>query len=103
MAKIILEPASDRVLVVDDPSETIIDGIEIPGIAKEKQMLTGTVIVVGPEAKAFTHPEDKVLYGPYAGKNVVLSGVELRLLRQGQIEGYLRRVGGDDFAPEEKA
>ena len=31
------------------------------------------------------------LYGPYAGKTVVLEGVEFRLLREGQIEGYIRK------------
>lgn len=87
----LFQPANDHILVVDDPLETIIDGIEIPGIAKEKQMFTGTVIFVGPQATA-TKSEDKVMYGPYAGKPVVIDGIEFRVLKEAQIEGYLRDV-----------
>lgn len=89
MAKHILEPAGDYVLVVDGSDTVVVDGIELPSNVRQKEMLFGTVVFVGPEA-AKTHPEDQICYGPYAGKSVVMNGIEFRILRQGQIEAYLR-------------
>ena len=45
---------------------------------------------VGPKVSTDTQPEDRICYGPYAGKNVVLDGIEFRLLREGQVEAYVR-------------
>ena len=91
MSKTILEPAGDHVLVVDTPRTTTIDGIDMPENERQKEILFGTVVFAGPLAPS-THPEDQVVYGPYAGKMIVLEGIEFRLLREGQIEGYLRRT-----------
>jgi chaperonin GroES len=90
MSKTFLEPASDYLLVVDSPRETTIDGISLPDNIKQQEMVFGTVIFVGPEALK-TQPEDRICYGPYAGKNVVLDGIEFRIIRQGQIEAYIRK------------
>lgn len=90
MPKSYLEPAGDHVLVVDMPQSTVIDGIEMPDNERQKEMMFGTVVYVGPLAEV-PEPEDRVLYGPYAGKTVVMQGVEFRLLREGQIEGYIRQ------------
>jgi co-chaperonin GroES (HSP10) len=90
MSKSYLEPANDYVMVVDSPRETTIDGIIMPDNQKQQEMVFGTVIFVGPEALK-TMPEDRVCYGPYAGKTVVIDGVEFRIIRQGQIEGYIRK------------
>lgn len=90
MSKSYLEPANDHLLIADSPRETTLDGIELPGNIRQQEMCFGTVIFVGPQATA-THPEDQVCYGPYAGKNVIIDGIEFRLLREGQIEGYIRK------------
>jgi co-chaperonin GroES (HSP10) len=91
MSKVFLEPASDHVLVVDMPQTTIIDGIEMPDNEKQKEMMFGTVVYVGPLAKN-TEPENRVVYGYYAGKTIVIQGVEFRLLLEGQIEAYIRQT-----------
>lgn len=89
MANIRLEPANDHVLVADNPRETVIDGISMPDSVKQQEMIFGTVVAVGPLATA-TEAGNRVCYGPYAGKTVILQGHELRLLREGQIESYIR-------------
>lgn len=91
MSKTILEPAGDHVIVADNRRETTIDGISMPDNMRQQEMVFGLVVNPGPEA-VHTKAEDLVCYGPYAGKTIVIEGVELRLLREGQIEGYLRRV-----------
>jgi chaperonin GroES len=90
VSKKVLEPAGDYIIVLDGASETTIDGIELPGNTREKEMLSGLVVFVGPDAQSCTKPQDQVLYGPYAGKTVIMNGVQFRLLRQGQIEAYVR-------------
>jgi len=90
MSKNFIEPANDHLLVVDSPRETTLDGITLPDNVRQQEMVFGTVVFVGPLANA-TKPEDIACYGPYAGKTVVLDGVEFRLIREGQIEAYVRR------------
>lgn len=85
-----LEPANDFVLVVDLPHTAMIDGIALPDNERQKEMLFGVVASTGPLVSIFTHPRDKVMFGPYAGKMTVIDGTEFRLLREGQIEGYIR-------------
>jgi co-chaperonin GroES (HSP10) len=89
MSKIRLEPANDHVLVADNPVSTVIDGIEMPDAVRQQEMLFGVVVAKGPLALS-TEPGNRVCYGPYAGKTIVLNGHELRLLREGQIESYVR-------------
>lgn len=84
-----LEPAKDVVLVIDVPTETIIDGISLPDNIRQQEMVYGTVVASGPLA-ASTFPKDQVCYGPYAGKSVVIDGIQFRLLKEGQIEAYVR-------------
>jgi len=56
---------------------------------RQMEMVYGTVIFAGPLAAA-TQPKDQVCYGPYAGKTVIMDGMQFRLLREEQIEAYLR-------------
>lgn len=91
MSKNFLEPASDHVLVVDNPRETTLDGISLPDNVRQQEMAYGTVVYVGPDTK-HTKPEDQVCYGPYAGKTVAFDGFEFRLLCEGQIEMYIRKT-----------
>lgn len=91
MSKSYLEPANDYLLVVDSIRETTIDGIAMPDNVRQQEMMFGTVVFVGPDAEK-TKPEDRVCYGPYAGKTVVLDGVEFRIIKEGQIELYIRKT-----------
>lgn len=93
MPKNILEPAANHVLIVDSPRETEIAGISLPDNVKQQEMVFGTVIFVGP-GMVNTKVQDRVCYGPYAGKNVVLEGIEFRLMLEEQIEAYVRAVEG---------
>lgn len=90
MSKTVIEPASDFVLVIDNKQDTTISGITLPDNVKQQEMIYGLVIEPGPLA-TLTKSADRVMYGPYAGKTIVLEGVEFRLLKQGQIEAYLRQ------------
>jgi co-chaperonin GroES (HSP10) len=85
-----IEPATDHLIVVDGLRETIIDGITMPDNEKQQEMVIGTVIFAGPDAD-HTQPHDTVLYGPYAGKTIIVNGSEMRILREGQIEAYVRK------------
>lgn len=91
MSKTVLEPAADLVLVADRPRETFLDGIALPDNIRQQEMVFGVVVFVGPDTER-TQPENLICYGPYAGKTVVIDGIEFRLLREGQIEGYLRKT-----------
>ena len=91
MIKSLLEPAGDHLLVVDHPREVIIDDITLPDNTRQQEMVFGTVVFVGPEVSKHTKIENIICYGPYAGKMVAFEGVEFRLLREGQIELYVRK------------
>jgi co-chaperonin GroES (HSP10) len=92
MAKTFIEPAGDHVLVIDQIAGVAIGGIELPDNVREKDMVYGAVIAVGPLAKELTKAKDIIAYGPYAGKPAVLNGVQYRLMRNGVIEAYIRTV-----------
>ena len=91
MSKYYFEPATDHVLVVDTLADTVIDDISLPDNVRQQEMISGLVVFVGPEVSQHTKPEDIVRYGPFAGKHVVMDGTEYRLLREGQIELYIRK------------
>ena len=93
MAKHFLEPAGDHILVIDSVIDTKIDGIALPDNIKQQEMVYGTVIEVGPKCDPqYTRTKDTVCYGPYAGKKVVLNGMEFRSIREEHIEAYIRRT-----------
>ena len=99
-----VEPAGDHILVADIARETTIDGIVLPDNVREQEMLFGLVIFIGPAVSPATKVQDRVLYGPYAGKNIVVDGVQFRIVREGQIEGYIRqkaRSAMTDVLPED--
>jgi co-chaperonin GroES (HSP10) len=91
MSKTFLDPAGDHLLVVDNPRETTLDGIAMPDNVRQQEMAFGIVVFAGPLALN-TKPTDLVCYGPYAGKTVVLDGVEFRIIVEGQIEAYVRKT-----------
>ena len=97
MPKHTLEPGKHHVLVVDRDRKQVIDGIELPDNVKQQEMVFGYVIAVGPDCED-AKPQDTVCYGPYAGKNVVLDGVEFRIMLEDSIEAWVR-VTPDSESP----
>jgi co-chaperonin GroES (HSP10) len=85
-----IEPAGDHILVADIDRETTIDGIVLPENQREQEMVFGLVIEKGLAVSPLVHVQDCIAYGPYAGKNVVIDGVQFRIIREGHIEFYVR-------------
>jgi chaperonin GroES len=90
MAKqqISLKPLADRVLVEPAVAETkTAGGIIIPDTAKEKPM-KGKVVAVGngkPDEPMTVKAGDTVLYGKYAGTEILLEGKEYLIMRESDI------------------
>ena len=95
-------PLHDRVVVkrIDAESKTT-GGIIIPDTAKEKPQ-TGEITAVGPggrdEAGKLIPIDlevgDKVLFGKWSGTEVKLDGVELLIMKEGDIMGVLDDASG---------
>ena len=87
-----IKPLADRVLVLPAPAEeTQRSTVIIPDSAKEKP-LKGTVIAVGNGTKdeeMVVKPNDKVLYGKYAGTEIELDGEKYLIMRQSDILAIL--------------
>ena len=88
MSKINIKPLADRVLVKPIEAETTTaSGLIIPDSAKEKQQ-EGTVIAVGNGTKdepMTVKVGDTVLFGKYAGSELVLGGTEYLIMREADI------------------
>jgi chaperonin GroES len=88
MSKTRLEPMGDYLLVADIPQNNTLGEISLPDNQRQQEMIFGFVVAVGPSCSALKE-QDRICYGPYAGKNVIIEGIEFRLLREGQIEGKI--------------
>ncbi|MFD1293376.1 co-chaperone GroES [Lutibacter holmesii] len=88
MNKINIKPLADRVLLQPVEAETTTaSGLIIPDSAKEKQQ-KGTVLAVGNGTKdepMTVKVGDTVLYGKYAGTELVLEGTEYLIMRESDI------------------
>jgi len=88
MSKINIKPLADRVLVKPLEAETTTaSGLIIPDSAKEKQQ-EGTVIAVGNGTKdepMTVKVGDTVLFGKYAGTELVLESAEYLIMREADI------------------
>jgi len=88
MSKINIKPLADRVLVKPIEAETTTaSGLIIPDSAKEKQQ-EGTVIAIGNGTKdepMTVKVGDTVLFGKYAGTELVLEGIEYLIMREADI------------------
>lgn len=88
MSKINIKPLADRVLVKPLPAEkTTASGLIIPDSAKEKQQ-KGTVIAIGNGLKdepMTVKVGDIVLFGKYAGTELVVDGTEYLIMRESDI------------------
>ena len=83
-----VKPLADRVLVEAAEAETkTAGGIIIPDTAKEKPM-KGKVIAVGPGKKdepTTVKVGDSVLYGKYAGTEILVNGKEYLIMKESDI------------------
>lgn len=88
MSKINIKPLADRVLVKPLPAEkTTASGLIIPDSAKEKQQ-KGTVIAIGKGLKdepMTVNIGDTVLFGKYAGTELVVDSTEYLIMRESDI------------------
>ncbi len=88
MSKINIKPLADRVLVKPLPAEkTTASGLIIPDSAKEKQQ-KGTVMAIGTGLKdepMTVKVDDTVLFGKYAGTELVIDGTEYLIMRESDI------------------
>ncbi|MDD3723132.1 MAG: co-chaperone GroES [Lutibacter sp.] len=88
MSKINIKPLADRVLVKPLPAEkTTASGLIIPDSAKEKQQ-KGTVMAIGTGLKdepMTVKVDDIVLFGKYAGTELVVDGTEYLMMRESDI------------------
>jgi chaperonin GroES len=90
------KPLGDRIAVRPLPAEEkTASGLYIPDTAKEKPQ-QGTVVAVGPgRTEDGTHVEmsvregDRVLYGKYAGTDLVLDDEELLVMKESDVLGRL--------------
>lgn len=88
MAKVNVKPLADRVLVEAAPAETkTAGGIIIPDTAKEKPM-RGKIVAAGPGKKdepTTVKVGDTVLYGKYAGTEIMIDGKEYLIMKESDI------------------
>jgi chaperonin GroES len=85
------QPLANRVLVQrEEEVSTTASGIILPDNAKEKP-LQGKVLAVGPDAKEEGINEgDVVVFGKYAGNEIVLDNTEYLILNSDDILGILK-------------
>jgi chaperonin GroES len=94
-----LRPLDDRVVLqVLDAEEKTAGGIVLPDTAKEKPQRgkvtatgTGKLGKDGKRLPLDVKKGDIVLFGKYAGSDVVVDGTDYKILREGEI---LARLGG---------
>lgn len=88
MSKVNIKPLADRVVIQPLPAETTTAaGLIIPDSAKEKQQ-KGTVIAAGKGTKdqpVTVKVGDVVLYGKYAGTEIVLNDTEYLIMSESDI------------------
>ena len=90
------KPLGDRVAIRPIPAdEQTASGLFIPDTAKEKPQ-QGTVIAVGPgrtedgkHVEMSVHEGDRVLYGKYAGPDLVIGDEELLIVKEADLLGRL--------------
>ena len=80
-------PLSDRVLILPIEEKREIEGVSIPDAAKQDFKI-GVVLAVGEEVTT-VEVEDRVAFGPYAGKPIQLDGTECLSMRAGEIDGKI--------------
>jgi chaperonin GroES len=87
-------PLFDRLLILEDTEARKIGDLYIPETARE-EMRSGTVIAVGPGARndagnlmaMSVKPNDRILFGKYAGSEIRISNVLYLIMREPEVFG----------------
>jgi len=91
-SKLTIKPLADRVLVQAAAAETVTKGgIIIPDTVKEKPQ-KGIIVAAGPGKKdepVTVKVGDVVLYGKYAGTEIMIEGTEYLIMRESDIFAIL--------------
>lgn len=91
-SKLTIKPLADRVIVQAAAAETVTKGgIIIPDTAKEKPQ-KGIIVAAGPGKKdepVTVKVGDVVLYGKYAGTEIMVEGTEYLIMRESDIFAIL--------------
>lgn len=90
--KLKARPVLDRIIIKQDESSETIGVLIASDTAKEKPK-SGTVLAVGTGAigydgkyiKMMTKVGDKVVYGEFAGQDVVIDGEPLVIIKEGDL------------------
>ena len=90
---IAFKPIGDRILVDQNPAETVTaSGIIIPEVAQQKT-LRGKVIAVGSGKKddpMTIEVGDTVIYGEYSGEEIELEGKTYLAMTQSDVHGIIK-------------
>ncbi len=91
-SKLTIKPLADRVIVQAAAAETVTKGgIIIPDTAKEKPQ-KGIIVAAGPGKKdepVTVKVGDVVLYGKYAGTEIMIEGTEYLIMRESDVFAIL--------------
>jgi chaperonin GroES len=84
-----IRPTGDRVFIRPLPeADLTASGLLIPDIAKGKPKM-GEVLFAGPDEKVLCIPGDHVMFPEHAGLDIDWDGVELKIIRWGDIHCIL--------------
>lgn len=90
-----IRPIRKHVLLLDDPDETVVDGVVVK-TGMWRTNMDYLVIGVGTEEKAGFGQGDRVVLGdPNAGRRLKLDGIPMRLVRMAEVIGVLTDGEGD--------
>ncbi|MBD3840473.1 MAG: co-chaperone GroES [Campylobacterales bacterium] len=85
------QPLGERVLVkTKEPETTTASGIIIPDSASKEKQNEATVLAVSEEVKS-VNVNDTVVFGKYAGTQVVVDGTEYLVLETKDILGVIKK------------
>ena len=96
-------PHGAKLLVKPTKAETVSKGGIILALNEDETKAEGEVVSVGAGVKIT--PGDKVLYGKYAGDEVVVNHVKHRIIREVEVLAVIRSERSDDIkdVPEERS
>jgi chaperonin GroES len=86
-----LKPIGNKIIVIQDPPETITKGgIVLPDTVQEHP-LTGTVIAVGSKVREDIKPGDKIMFGRHSNTEIEHDGVKYQVVIEGNVTGVFKK------------
>lgn len=90
-------PLGDRILVLPLDQTHTIEGFQLPDSAVEKEAQLGIVVSVGPRTVEGLKTGDKVVFGAYAGIEILVNGEAFMQMREGEVMGVLEETPEFEF------